>query len=171
MCGQTVTTVHSSIRLGCKESWLPKLPMLFVSLLVRKRKRGWKRSRHRTRMHTCSICGQIKSREIPIRSWRITRPPSNFTCRRSRSTRVLRSLTPDWPQFARRFSIFTSPPRVGEQKLAPRPTLLYGSSQILRKRTSRSASAFTGWTTTMRALSNNSRSLRVYRRAMEILAV
>ena len=66
---------------------------------------------------------------------------------------------------------FYEPTESWPTKARAEATLLYGSSQILRKRTSRSASAFTGWTTTMRALSNNSRSLRVYRRAMEILAV
>jgi adenylate cyclase len=43
-----------------------------------------------TQKHTRFICGRTKSREIPTRFWRITKPLCSFTCRPSHSIRILR---------------------------------------------------------------------------------
>jgi TolB-like protein len=116
------------------------------------------------------ICARTRSLAIPIRCWRITRPPSSFTCRQLNSTRISRSLTRGSPLFVLKSSVIMNRPRVGGRKPVPKRKLRFDCNRILRKATSRSVSAFTGWIKTTIRLWSNSRSRLVYHRAMRIHA-
>ena len=114
--------------------------------LSERKKRRLQRNRRKTPMRTFFICARTRSPEIPIRCWRITRPPSSFTRRQSNSIRISRSLTRGSHLFVLKFSVIMNRPRVGERKPAPKRKLRFDCNRILRKVISHSASAFTGWT-------------------------
>ena len=115
----------------------------------------------------------LRANEIsrnPIRCWRITKPPSSFTCRQLNSTRISRSLTRGSHLFVLKSSVIMNRPRAGEPKPAPKRKPRFDCNRILLKATAHSVSAFTGWTKTTTRLWSNSRSRLVYRRAMRIHA-
>ncbi|PYK45346.1 MAG: hypothetical protein DME53_05480 [Verrucomicrobia bacterium] len=84
--------------------------------------------------------------------------------------RIFHSLTRGWHLFVPRSTVITSRPTFGKRKPGSRRKLHFGCNQILQKVILRLGSAFTGWTRITTALWSNSRSLRAYRRATQILA-
>ena len=176
MPGQTRTSGRSTM-IAISRTCLQSKAKLQRRLLTSSKPNSRRRKKHVSKRylpgipkHTRFTCVRINSREIPTRYRRITKPRSSFTCRRSRSTRILRWLMRGSPRCVRPFFIFMNRSTVGKIKPAWKRRLRCNCSGTWRKGTSLSANASTGWMKITTALWSNSILRLSYRRTMEILA-